>query len=151
MTRPAARRSPAGPRAFGALLLALLLLLAGAPASAQAPRPARDTTLHSAEQGARAWLAHLDAGAYERAWSDVVAAMRGSTTYAEWTTSLDQLRSVLPHGPGRTLLRAEHGVPLFGGDSVLLTFAVRGTGLREIVVLVRDRTRWRVGGYGILL
>lgn len=137
----------------GALVVALLLLGAGAatPLAAQASLPAHDATLRSAEQGARAWLAHLDAADYERAWGDVVAAMRGSTTYPEWTTSLEQLRSVLPRAPERTLLRAEHSVPLFGGASVLLTFSVRGTGLREIVVLVRDRTRWRVGGYGILL
>lgn len=148
MTAPAGRRYRAGPVA---LAVALLLLVAAAPVAAQTPLPARDSTLRSAEQNARAWLAHLDAAAYERAWSDVVAAMRASTTYAEWTTSLEQLRSVLPREPGRMLLRAEHGVRLFGGDSVLLTFAVSGTGLREIVVLVRDRTRWRVGGYGVLL
>lgn len=138
-------------RAVRAALACALLLCAGAPLAAQAPVPGRDTTLLSAEQAARDWLARLDAGEYERAWIDVVAAMRGSTTYPAWTTSLENLRSVLPHPPRRALLRAERSVPLFGGASVLLTFAVEGSSLREIVVLVRDGPRWRVGGYGVLL
>ena len=147
MRRAGARRRQATSRLL-ALAFAALFLSAG---TASLAAQARDTTLLSAERAALAWLAHLDAAAYEQAWPDVVAAMRGSTTYPEWVTSLEQLRSVLPPVPPRTLLRAEHGVPLFGGASVLLSFGVAGTGLREIVVLVRERARWRIGGYGVLL
>lgn len=141
---PALGRTP-----LGALGFALMLLFAGAPLAAQGHAP--DTTLHAAEHSALAWLALLDDADYERAWPAVVGAMRASTTYSAWATSLETLRSVLPHAPVRTLLRAERSVPLFGGDSVFLTFAIAGSGRREIVVLVRDGVRWRIGGYGVLL
>jgi hypothetical protein len=139
-------------RRFFAALPAGLLLLALAsplPATGQSGRP--DSTLRSAERAARVWLWQLDEARYDSAWSVVAPAMRSAVGYREWTTSLTQLRSALPFPLRRELLKAEHSVPLFGGSSVILSFGVGRGSLREIVVLVRTRERWLVGGYGILL
>lgn len=125
------------------------VLCAGAAAAASAQ--ARDTALVSAESVAREWIGWLDAGELEQAWVVVAPAMRGTIGFEEWATSLRSLRSVLPPAAPRTLARAEHGVPLFGGSSVWLTFHVGTKPYREIVVLVRSGGGWRVAGYGVLL
>jgi len=148
----------------GARAALLALLLVGAAASA-APPPlaaqtardsavralARDSTLRAAERAAREWLWLLDEARYDSAWSVVAPAMRSVVGYREWTTSLTQLRTALPSVLRRELLRAERSVPLFGGNSVILSFAVGRGSMREIVVLVRAPERWLIGGYGILL
>jgi hypothetical protein len=157
-----------------AALLAGLLLCAAAPVTAQAVRDsaaraahdpagralardslartlARDPSLRAAERAAREWLYLLDEARYDSAWSVVAPAMRSVVGYREWTTSLTQLRSALPFRIRRELLRAEPSVPLFGGSSVILSFAVGRGSMREIVVLVRTSERWLIGGYGILL
>lgn len=133
------------------VLLFAVLLAAGLAAPAAAQSQSQDSTLLSAERAARAWIARLDAAQLDSAWQDVAGVMRGSTTYEEWATSLRSLRGVLPPRAHRTLLHAEHSVPLFGGASVLMTFRVGRSTLREIVVMVRERTSWRVGGYGVLM
>lgn len=143
------------------VLWPVLFVLAAAavprPAAAQAARdstvrpaalPSRDTTLHSAERAAREWLWLLDEQRYADAWALVAPAMQSAITYERWTTSLTQLRAVLPPLLRRELQRAERSVPLFGGESVILSFGVDS--LREIVVLVSRDGKWQVGGYGIL-
>lgn len=122
-----------------------------AVAAGAARAQARDTALVSAESAAREWIGWLDAGALEQAWLMVAPAMRGTIGFEEWATSLRGLRSVLPPAAPRALARAEHGIPLFGGRSVWLTFHVGTKPYREIVVLVRSGGGWRVAGYGVLL
>ena len=113
-------------------------------------RAAADSTTRAAERAAREWLWLLDEQRYDRAWTLVAPAMRSLVGYAQWTASLERLRAVLPRPLRRELQRAERSVPLFGGSSFILSFAVGGGGLREIVVLVRSAAGWQVGGYGIL-
>jgi len=145
------------------LCLALAAAAAPGPAAAQAGRDAaartaastlrtaqagRDPILGSAERAAREWLWLLDEQRYADAWALVAPAMQSAITYERWATSLERLRAVLPNVLRRELLRAEPGGPLFGGESVMLSFGVGP--LREIVVLVRREPTWQVGGYGIL-
>lgn len=143
------------------VLWPVLFVLAAAvvprPAAAQAvpestarsaAQAARDTTIHAAERAAREWLWLLDEQRYADAWALVAPAMQSAITYERWTTSLTELRAVLPPLLRRELQRAERSVPLFGGESVILSFRVDA--LREIVVLVRRAGKWQVGGYGIL-
>jgi hypothetical protein len=143
-----------------ALLLFAVAASAPAPAAAQSGQSAndsvtralaRDPLLRESALAARAWLALLDEARYDSAWSVVAPAMRSVIGYEEWTTSLTRLRSVLPFRLRRELVRAERSVPLFGGRSVILSYAVGRGSMRELVVLVRSRERWLVGGYGILL
>ena len=128
------------------LLTALLACGAVTPLRAQSA----DTTLVSAERAARAWVKLLDASAFDSAYTHVAGAMRAQSPLPQWSRSMLHLRAPLPRNETRTRLRAEHGVRMFGGPSVFLTFRVGETNAREIVVLVRDGTRWRVAGYGIL-
>ncbi|NJD10244.1 MAG: DUF4019 domain-containing protein [Gemmatimonadetes bacterium] len=132
-----------------AALLALSLALAWAAAPrAVAAQAARDTTLRAAERAAREWLWLLDEQLYEAAWARVAPAMQSVVTYQRWTTSLAQLRAVLPRVLPRELRRAERSGQLFGGEAVILSFGADAW--REIVVLVRRGEAWQVGGYGIL-
>ena len=127
---------------------------------------ARDSTLRSAERAARAWLSLLDQQHYARAWDVVAPAMRSVVGYDEWAASLARLRVALPGVPRRELLKAEPSVPLFGGNSVILSFGVGPGTVREIVVLVHRAVpagdvgalratgaaspSWLIGGYGVL-
>jgi len=154
-----------GHAAAALLMRAALISLAAfgltaSSAAAQSRQPAHeaaartvaaDTAVASAERAARAWLELLDERAYERAWAQVAPAMRSAVGYQQWTTSLTQLRSALPRSPRRDLLHAEPSVPLFGGNSIIMSFTVGRDSMREIVVLVRRSERWEMGGYGILL
>jgi hypothetical protein len=142
-------------RRWSCLIALPLLLVTSAPLAAQSASAAlpgvRDSSVTGAEAAARAWLELLDRGRYDSAWVHVVPVMQAAIGYEPWRGTLREARGSFRGARERRLASAEGAGSMFPGRSYMLSFQpiAAGTELSETVVLVRERGRWRVGGYGI--
>ncbi|HSJ10645.1 MAG TPA: DUF4019 domain-containing protein [Longimicrobiales bacterium] len=133
-----------------AYVLTMATLLAGcaaAPVPAPAPEPSSQVVAdRTPEAAARAWLAQIDRGEWEPAWTRMIPMFRSSVSMEQWRGGIVEGRTRYPVSGQRTLVNTARGTDMFP-DAVQLTF--RNDRSVETVVLVPGGDGWLIGGYGM--
>ena len=102
------------------------------------------------------WLGEIDAGRYEKAWSEAAAFARMLESPSQWATKMNAIRT--PQGKllSRTLQRSQWTSKLSDapeGEYLIYSFRTeftQGPAMRETVTLMFEKDgNWRVMGYAI--
>jgi len=128
---------------------AIVMLLAGPSATAQAPDDAAQTA-------AEVWLKIVDAGNYGSTYDEAATAFKGAVPVEKWTAALAGVRAPLGSLTSRTLASREASDQL-PGEPPGKYFTIRFTTafanapkMTETIMLTLDGERgWRVVGFTI--
>lgn len=107
---------------------------------------------HKATEDAKAWLALVDAGNYDQAWSDAAGRLR-KTDKADWIASTKTMREALGalvrrHPSGVVMTKSVAG--LSSGDYALVFFTTayeKNPEATEKLTMVMDGGTWRTVTY----
>jgi hypothetical protein len=133
-----------------AFLVAMLLVCASAPVSAQDPRES------AVSAASRDWLAIIDKGDYAASWKAAGTKFRSAITAEKWSESVTAVRGPLGKvvqrtGQRTTFTKEFPGVPQ--GDYALVNFLTafeKRTDTEETLTLEREADgQWHVIGYFI--
>ena len=136
------------------LRLAVILLLGGVLLGAGEKTPPDKEA--AALAVAEAWLALVDAGAYERSWETAAGLFRDSITPEQWRDILIAVRRPLGETRSRELLSTSYWTELPGapdGQYVIIQFDTsfenKRASVETITPMLDQDGAWRVGGYYI--
>jgi hypothetical protein len=131
-----------------------------APAPAQAGSAAAasatpsDRNVEPATRSAQAWLALVDAGAYEQSWTSASKLFRGAVTQANWAIMAARVRTPLGKVSTRQQSSSERKTSLPGapdGQYVVLQFRTsfeqKADAIETVVLMAEDDGAFRVSGY----
>jgi hypothetical protein len=122
-----------------AILAPILISAASIPASAQAARPARKSTVTAVvpapDDRARAWLVLLDDKNYAQSWSEASPAFKARRNADDWAKLGDSIRAPL----GATASRNLKSIDLFAHKAAAV----------ETVTLTFQNGTWSVNDYAI--
>ncbi|MEM7218925.1 MAG: DUF4019 domain-containing protein [Pseudomonadota bacterium] len=127
-------------------ILAVLSCCLTSPAHASEPTPSAQSTV-------LAWLNVVDAGHYDRSWTDTSAAFQAKVSQTKWITLAGKARKPLGPLKRRELLGAayEDELPRAGtGDYIIFQFQskfARKPKAVETVTVVLENGAWRIAGY----
>lgn len=133
----------------------LCLLVSGVPLAGQEPADPGAGQTDPRVEAAMAWLAHLDAGEFERTWETASSRSRDLFPREAWISTLRTARSGLDDPGNREVLEAEEiPVPPGAPDGTYARVVVRteftSRTITETVSLVRsDEEVWQVFGYQV--
>ncbi len=109
-----------------------------------------------AVKAAETWLALVDAGDYERSWTEAATFFKNAVARDQWTKSLDGVRKPLGKLLSRTKSVAKYTRTLPGapdGEYVIIQFNTSFQNKKsaiETVTPMKDKDgKWRVSGYFI--
>jgi hypothetical protein len=129
-------------------ILALLALLLAAPALAG---PAED----EAAAAAKTWLAVVDAKNYPESWKDAADLFQQGVSEPRWDGMVQGIRDKVGAVKSREFQTAELTKTLPSmpdGDYAIVSFQTdfetKGAST-EVITLVREHGKWKVGGYYI--
>lgn len=129
-------------------ILAVLALLWVAPALAG---PAED----DAAAAAKSWLAVVDAKNYPESWKDAADLFQQGVSEARWNGMVQDIRNKVGAVKSREFQTAELTKTLPSmpdGDYAIVSFQTdfetKGPST-EVITLVREHGKWKVGGYYI--
>ena len=138
---------------LGAALAAALLVYAAAGSAAD---PATDTTTQKAREVAAAWLAELDAGQYEKSWTEAAPAIQHVVSSADWAKKIAQVRDPFGEMKSRELEAAVYSHSLPGapdGDYVVIryhtSFANKADATETVTPMKTSDGLWHVSGYQV--
>jgi Protein of unknown function (DUF4019) len=129
-------------------ILALLALLWAVPVSAG---PAED----EASAAAKTWLAVVDAKNYPESWKDAADLFQQGVSADKWGGMVQSVRDKVGPVKSRTFQSAQFTKTLPGvpdGDYAIVSFQTdfetKGAST-EVISLVHENGKWKVGGYFI--
>ncbi|WP_041286853.1 DUF4019 domain-containing protein [Desulfomonile tiedjei] len=109
-----------------------------------------------AVKAAETWLALVDAGDYERSWTEAATFFKNAVARDQWTKSLDVVRKPLGKLLSRTKAMAKYTRTLPGapdGEYVVIQFNTSFQNKKsavETVTPMKDKDgKWRISGYFI--
>jgi hypothetical protein len=131
------------------LMFVLFLLVAAIP-SAFAAAPTDE-----AVSASKTWLAVIDGGKYAESWKDASDLFHQGVSQARWEKMVGDIRETLGPLQSRTYQSAElkkslPGVP--DGDYAIVSFKAvfdHKADATEVITLIREKGRWKAGGYFI--
>ena len=151
--------SPAGvpsPAASSSTQLSSSAPPAPAPAGSAAPASATPSNrnVEPAARSAQAWLALVDAGAYEQSWTSASKLFRGAVTQANWAIMAARVRTPLGKVSARQQSSSESKTSLPGapdGQYVVLQFRTsfehKADAIETVTLMAEDDGAFRVSGY----
>jgi len=128
-----------------ALVIALLL-----PVAAQAADPAAPAT-----EAARSWLGLIDAGSYDRSWTQASALFRQRVSQDQWGGMVKSVRESLGAVVSREPAGAQLATTLPGapdGKYAVVKFTTKfakKASATETVTMMMDGGTWKAAGYFI--
>jgi opacity protein-like surface antigen len=136
-------------RRFG--VAAMALLICAGPVSAA---DSSDAATDKAKAVAAGWLLELDAGQYEKSWSDAAPAIQHAVSRAEWASKIAQVRGPFGAMVARELQDATYTHSLPGapdGDYVVIryhtSFANKADATETVTPMKTSDGLWHVSGY----
>lgn len=136
------------------VLVVLFLFPTALPTYAQ-ERGEPTTPKQAAREAARGWLQHVDAGAWETAWTEAAPSLRGTVTEERWRNRGARARKTLGALRSRRLVRIQSRDSLRqladAGPFVLLRYHSEfETGLYvETILVAKGEDAWRAAGYEV--
>lgn len=136
-------------------ILFVVALLGLASTGSALVQSARSDSTQAVDRAARAWLQHVDAGAWTAAWSNAASLLTDSLSEDEWEERGRAVRATLGATRSRRLLRAQFRDGRNEGTvdrpfALLQYRSEFATGLYlETILVVWDEGTWLVGGYEI--
>lgn len=129
-----------------ALVIGLVLSVSAAGAADQSQQ---------ATDAAKSWLSLVDAGQYDRSWTEASKLFQGHVSEAQWTTEVKSVREPLGavdsrNAPIVRLTASLPGVP--DGQYAVLQFHskfVHKADATETVTMMMDDGTWKLAGYFI--
>jgi hypothetical protein len=107
-----------------------------------------------AKSVASAWLAELDAGQYEKSWSEAAPAVQSAVSQTEWATKVAGVREPFGAMQSRELVDATYTRSLTGapdGDYVVIryhtSFANKADATETVTPMKTLDGSWHVSGY----
>lgn len=141
-------------RSAALVLIAVFMLPAARLGYAQGG-DASTTAKQAARKAARGWLQHVDAGAWETAWTEAASSLRDAVTEEQWRVQGARARETLGALRSRRLARVQSRDTLRqlpnAGPFVLLRYHSEfETGLYvETVLVAKGDDAWRGAGYEV--
>ncbi len=132
------------------------VLLAGILAGNAQAAPDDHEKRGAAIEAARAWLALVDAGDYQRSWQEAAGLFRRQVAQETWVSEISRLRPRFGEVVKRSLQSAKYmtsapGMP--AGEYVLIvfktSFASKKTAAETLTPMRDPDGNWRVAGYFI--
>jgi hypothetical protein len=115
-----------------------------------------DGQVPKTEQAARAWLALVDEGRYEKSWDSSAALLRRAVTSERWAQQVGAAREPLGSVVSRSLTQEDRVTELPGapdGEYAVLVFESvfdhKRRAVEQVTLLLEDHGAWRVAGYYI--
>ncbi len=134
---------------FAGILIGATCLLSGAALAAE---QREDVTVAAA----RAWLAVVDAGTYDRSWTETAAYFQSVVPQDQWRQAMQGVRRPLGDALSRELKGATYATELPGapdGEYVVIhfdtSFENKRTAVETVTSMKDPGGTWRVAGYFI--